>query len=318
MTPLLRAPQRGLLHWGSACLALICLALQWPVHLQALTIDGDRQYQFAESLFKSNQYRRAAEEYQRFSFFFPGDARRRQALFKAGQAFLLAKDPSAAWDRFNELTVGDELDTIAVESHFMMVECDLQMNQITRAALELNNLILLSDDEEIRNRAYYRLGWLQIDLTDWSAARKAFARISNSRRDHFRIDELEQELDRAGHLPSRSPTLAGTLSIIPGAGQLYCNRYEDALIAFAVNLGILWAAHDAFDQDQYALGGVLAFIGMGFYAGNIYGAVGDAHKFNQNRQRQFGESLQRHLVTGSLSGDPWSPSGVLFSLHVPF
>jgi len=304
--------------WGGVFSALICLVMQWPGHLQALTIDGQRQYQFAESLFNSRQYRRAAEEYQRFAFFFPGDPRQRPALFKAGQAFLLAKDPSAARDRFDELTHGDELDAVAVESHFMMVECDLQLNHITQAVLELNNLILLSDDEEIRDRAYYRLGWLYIDLTDWPAARKAFAKVSASRRSRFRIDELLRELGRADSVPSRSPALAGTLSIIPGAGQFYCNRYEDALIALAVNLGIFWAAHDAFDEDQYALGGLLAFIGIGFYAGNIYGAVGDAHKFNQNELRRFGQSLQHHLVSGSRPWESRAPAGMLFSLHVPF
>ena len=304
--------------WSGGWLALICLVVQWPGHLQALTIDSEQQYQFAESLFDSHQYRRAAEEYQRFAFFFPGDRRRRPALFKAGQAFLLAKDPSAARDRFDELTHGVELDAIAVESHFMMVECDLQLNRITQAVLELNNLIALSDDEEVRDRAYDRLGWLHIELADWPAARKAFSKVSAARRSRFRIDDLERELQRADHLPSRSPGLAGTLSIIPGAGQFYCNRYEDALIALAVNVGLFWAAHDAFDEDQYALGGVLAFIGMGFYAGNIYGAVGDAHKFNQNMQRQFSIYLQRQLVPESPPWESRAPAGMLFSLHVPF
>ncbi len=303
----------GIVYW-----TLVCIALQWPSDLAALTIDGDRQYQFAETLFNNHQYRRAAEEYQKFSFFFPDDARGRPALFKAGRAFLLAKDPAAALDRFKELTDDAELDAIAVESHLMMAECNLQMNRITQAVLDLNNLIALSHDAEIRDRAYYRLGWLYIDLADWPAARKAFAKISTSRRSRFRIDELERELDQADRLPTRYPALAGTLSIIPGAGQLYCNRYEDALIALAVNVGLFWAAHDAFDQDQYALGGVLAFIGMGFYAGNIYSAVSDAHKFNQNQERQFSQSLQRHLVLGSRPWESPSSAGVLFSLQVPF
>ena len=317
MTPRLWPP-RICIHWMCICCTLICLVMQWPIHLQALTIDGDRQYQFAETLFKNHQYRRAAEEYQKFAFFFTADIRQRQALFKAGRAFLLAKDPETARDRFEELTQGDEPDAIAVESHFMMAECDLQMNRITQAVLDLNNLIALSDDQEVRDRAYYRLGWLHIDLTEWQAARKAFDRVSDSRRNHFHIDALERELDRADHLPSRSPVLAGTLSIIPGAGQLYCNRYEDALIAMVVNLGIFWAAHDAFDEDQYALGGLLAFIGAGFYAGNIYGAVGDAHKFNQIQQRKFGESLRTHLILGSRPWESNPPTGMLFSLHVPF
>jgi tetratricopeptide (TPR) repeat protein len=301
-----------------ASLTLCCIVMQWPASLRALTIDGDRQYQFAEALFNSHQYRRAAEEYQRFIFFFPDDARRRPARFKAGQAYMLAKDPTAALDRFRELTQGNELDSISVESYFMMVECDLQLNRITQAVVELNNLVALSDDDAIRDRAYNRLGWLYIDLTDWAAARKAFAKVSPSRRSHYRIDTLERELDRSDRLPTRSPALAGALSIIPGGGQLYCNRYEDALIAFAVNLGLFWAAHDAFDQDQYALGGVLAFVGVGFYTGNIYGAISDAHKFNQNQNLRFSESLQGQKILGSRPGGSGLPGGMLFSLHVPF
>jgi tetratricopeptide (TPR) repeat protein len=305
-------------HWGVACFALCCIVLQWPGNLPALTIDGDHQYQFAEELFNRHQFRRAAEEYQRFSFFFPRDTRRRSALFKAGQSFLLAKDPAAALELFKVLTDGNQLDAIAVNSYFMMVTCDLQLNRPTQAVLDLNNLIVLSDDDAIRDRAYYRLGWIYIDQTDWAAASKAFAKISESRRGHFRIDALERELDRASSLPSRSPSLAGALSIIPGAGQLYCKRYEDALIAFGVNLGLFWAAHDAFDQDQYALGGVLAFVGLGFYSGNIYGAISDAHKFNQTQKRRFGEALQRQMILGSRPGEPGSPAGILFSLHLPF
>jgi tetratricopeptide (TPR) repeat protein len=299
-------------------LTLILLTVAWPCLSQALTIDNEQQFQFAEELFNSRQYRRAAEEYQRFAFFFPEDSRQRPARLKAGQAFLMAKDPAAALDRFKALTLQDEIDPIAVEAYFMMVECYLQMNSSTHAVLELNNLIALSDDIEVRDRAHHRLGWLHIDQTDWPAAQKAFAKISTPRRNRYRVDDLERELAQADQLPRRNPALAGTLSIIPGAGQLYCKRYEDALIAFAVNLGLFWAAHDAFDQEQYALGSLLTFVGLGFYAGNIYSAVGDAHKFNQYQKQQFGNSLKHNLVLGVRPSPPWSSNSVLFSLHVPF
>jgi len=292
--------------------------MTWPGLSQALTIESEQQFQFAEALYNGRQYRRAAEEYQRFAFFFPADSRQRPALFKAGQALLLAKDPVSALDRFKELTTRDDLDSIAVESYFMMVECYLQMNGMTHAVLELNNLILLSDSNNVRDRAYYRMGWLYIDQTDWPSARKAFDKISATQRNRYRINDLEGELGQSSQLPVRNPTLAGALSIIPGAGQLYCNRYEDALIAFAVNLGLFWAAHDAFDQDQYALGSLLSFIGLGFYAGNIYSAVSDAHKFNQRQKNQFGESLRRYVILGLGPQIPRSSNSVLFSLHVSF
>jgi tetratricopeptide (TPR) repeat protein len=300
--------------------ALLCLpALALASGPQTLTIDAARQLQFADTLFSQQQYRRAGEEYQRFAFFFPQDPRQRQARFKAGQAFLLAKDTLTAVDLFKQLGSQGLTDTIAVESYFMLVECHLQMNDPTNAVVEMNNLIGLSNDTDIRDRAYHRLGWLYIDQTDWDAAQRAFAKISVSQRNRYHVDDLERELSGTSRLPSRNPSLAGALSLLPGAGQIYCHRYEDALIAFAVNLGLFWAAHDAFDQDQYALGGLLSFVGLGFYAGNIYSAVGDAHKFNQGQKQKFAESLKRYLIVGSAPpGDAAIFPQPLFSFQVHF
>ena len=83
-------------------------------------------------------------------------------------------------------------------------------------------------------------------------------------------------------------------------GQLYCERYEDALIAFLVNTGLIWATVEAFSNDLYALGSVIGFVGLGFYAGNIYGAVGDAHKFNRRAVRTFSNGLTTRWRVGVL------------------
>ena len=291
----------------------------WPDACRALTIDGNQQYRFAEQLFNTRQYRRAAEEYERFAFFFPDDSRHQSALFKAGQSLLLAKDPASAIERFKMFTDQDHLDDLVVASYFMLVECYLQLQTPSRAVVTLNNLITLSaNDTQIRDRAYYRLGWLYIDETNWRDARRAFSKISPDRRSRYRIDQLEKDLDDASNISTRDPVLAGALSIIPGGGQLYCNRYEDALIAFAVNLGLFWAAHDAYDEDQYALGSLLAFAGIGFYAGNIYSAVGDAHKFNEVQKQSYRNALKRHIVVGAGPPDSGPSNGLLFSLQIPF
>ena len=307
-----------ILRFWTIILVCVIFAFVLPACARALTIDSEQQYQFAETLFDSHQYRRAAEEYQRFAFFFPDDQRRRPARFKAGQAFLLAEDPQTALYLFNELAKRTPLDDVAVESYFMMVECHLHMKAVTQAVVDLNNLITLSDDKSVRNRAYHRLGWLYIDQMEWDAAEMTFAKISADQRSRYRIDDLERDLGNANRLPARSPALAGTLSIIPGAGQLYCNRYEDALIAFAVNLGLIWAAHDAFDEEQYGLGGLLSFVALGFYAGNIYSAVGDAHKYNQFQEQEFRDSLRRHLVLGNSTEEYRPETRTLLSLQVPF
>jgi tetratricopeptide (TPR) repeat protein len=284
----------------------------------ALTIDAQQQLHYADQLFKEQQYRRAAEEYQRFAFFFSDHPQQRSALYKSGRAFLLAGDATTALARFKALSGHSIPDGLAIEADFMMVECYLNLKAPTQAVVQLHNIITLTDDIAIKDRAYHRLGWLYVGFTDWTAARAAFAKVSPANRLAYRTDEVTARLGDTAAIPRKNPALAGTLSILPGAGQLYCNRYEDALIAFVVNVGLFWAASDAFHQDQPALGGLLSFIGLGFYAGNIYGAVSDAHKYNQDQQGRYVDQLKQFQIQEVASPPGASAKGLFFSLHVPF
>ena len=81
-----------------------------------LTIDPGRQLQYAHELFENRQYRRAAEEFQRFAFFFPGHPDRRSALLDAGKSFLQARDPQSAQTPFKTLIADDRLDPPAIEA----------------------------------------------------------------------------------------------------------------------------------------------------------------------------------------------------------
>jgi hypothetical protein len=51
----------------------------------------------------------------------------------------------------------------------------------------------------------------------------------------------------------------------------------------------------AFHSDQDVLGGILTFMELGFYTGNIYSAVNAAHKHNRKVQNDFRESLKDRL-----------------------
>lgn len=298
----------------AAALLLICLVQAG----MAATIDPNRQMEYADRLFDQGQYRRAAEEYQRFAFFFPDNPNRQQAILRSGQAFLHADDPSLALSQFKLLMDTFDPDTLAIEAYFMSVECYLQLRSTTQAIAQLHNIIALVDGNNVKDRAYHRLGWIYIDLADWKGARQAIDRISDSGRHRLRIDELDAALSHSSSLARKSPALAGTLSIIPGAGQLYCHRYEDALIALLVNVGLFWSAYDAYDKEQYGLGSLLTFVGLGFYAGNIYGAVTDAHKYNQLRVQEYKDRLKLDFLIGSSPTPHESTNGVFLSLHFSF
>ena len=273
----------------------------------SLVIDADKQLAFADQLFEDGQFLRAAEEYQRFIFFFADRPDLRTVIHKAGMAFFNAGDFKSALQQFERLAAGNHLDTDAVKAHFMIAETYLRSGSPTRAIVGLHNLISLSDDTAVKDRAYFRLAWLHIDQGNWREARKTLGHVSDTTK--YPTEKLNAALDRTDAIPQKSPALAGTLSIVPGAGQLYCGRYQDALIAFLLNTGLIWAAVDAYNQDQYALGGLLTFVGAGFYAGNIYGAVSDAHKYNRDQKNRFKENLRWQLRL-SVESSGWDRESV--------
>ena len=117
-------------------------------------------------------------------------------------------------------------------------------------------------------------------------------------------------------MTQKSPALAGTLAVIPGAGYLYCGRYKDALIALLVNGGLIWAAYESFSNDLYALGSVITFVEIGFYAGNIIGSVASAHKYNRKNEQQWIKHLRQRLKV-SLGSRP-ETRGIELSLRYTY
>jgi hypothetical protein len=83
----------------------------------------------------------------------------------------------------------------------------------------------------------------------------------------------------------------------------------------------MWAAYESFDQDLNALGGLLSFVGLGFYASNIYGAVSGAHKYNLRHKQRYADQLRLEYLDGLPSAPlPQGRSGDRFVLafRIPF
>lgn len=281
-----------------------------------LTIDADSQYAFAQSLLDSDAFDEAVAEFNRFVYFFPDDDRIPRALFQTGMAHFGAGRYPAAAALFNRQTTDDPDSPLGSDAFFMLSRCHARQGMIEQAMVDLHNLMAVSSNRSVLDRARYELGWLHVEQGRWNDAGQVFDRISPDNRDHFRMAGLTEALAGSDAIAVKDPTTAGMLSIVPGGGQLYCNRYQDAMAAFLINAGLIWAAWEAFDNEQYALGGVISFVEFGFYAGNIYGAASGAHKYNRDRISEFRESLYRHRQM-SFSLAP-APDGVALCLTVDF
>ncbi len=76
-------------------------------------------------------------------------------------------------------------------------------------------------------------------------------------------------------------------AILPGSGQLYCRRPRDAAAAFGVTGLFAWAGWEAWNEDLKVTSGLIGLLGLGWYMGNIYNAVSDAHLFNRRERERF-------------------------------
>jgi tetratricopeptide (TPR) repeat protein len=283
---------------------------------QTLTIDADSQFGFAEHLFSDGQFEQAATEFNRFIYFFPDDYRAERALFQAAMSLFKGNHFQEAQRGFSQLVKRGSQGEYSSRSALMIAECRFKLNDIDGAVVSLQQLIHDTKDTAVRDEAWYRLAWIMIETADWQKAKSAFHQLSPMGSEKYRSDKILSGLDDADTLPRKSPALAGFLSVVPGAGHLYCDRPQDATVAFLLNTALAASAWQAFDRDMAWLGGLISFVEIGVYSGTLYSAVGSAHKYNRQKKIEFIEQLKRE-TTPVLSLSPIQ-GGFLLSLNVNF
>jgi tetratricopeptide (TPR) repeat protein len=301
---------------GALALAALLAAAAGSQALAAggtLQLDADDQFSFAREAAEKGAYTQAVFEFRRFVRFFPDDPRVGEARMAIGRALFMDGQFREAIGAFREV-VDKEGGRLAETALLEISAAHLALGE-TRAALQaLDELLTVTADEDLKDQVWLRVGWIYLDQGEFDAARQAFARVRPESREKLGIGEIEQGLERAGDIPRKSPAAAGVFSLVPGGGYLYTGLKRDALVAFLINGAFAAAAWEAFDNDLPFLGGILTTVGLGFYAGNIYGGVGSAHKFNRQQEKAFVERL-RHDSRLRLGA---SPDGGWLALEIPF
>ncbi|WP_232364203.1 tetratricopeptide repeat protein [Desulforapulum autotrophicum] len=262
-------------------------------------IDADMQYGYAQQCFNSGDPSTALVEFKRFIHFFPEDTRVRQAQFLTGQAYYATKRYEEARKIFETFLFPFSQDPLVIEAYFMVSRTLEQMDKAGQAETVLQNLLLLTDDIATKDRVHASLGWMGLKQSQGMtplALEKAETHInslSRSGADTYSRDRVNKTISTIRATKKKSPTLAGLTAIFPGMGFFYCERYQDALVSFVLNTALIMAAHESFERGNPALGGAITFVEAGFYAGNIYGSISSAHKFNLLRNQTNLELLEQ-------------------------
>ncbi len=292
---------------STAGLIVICLILGCRATCvqgaAAVTIRPEKQMGLADHFFQKESYDQAIVEYRKFLYLFDDHQQTGRAAFQIALAHFKQHQYDKALKAFEEISANPE-HTFSLQACFMVSRCLAALDRRLPAVVNLKRLLATTENEDVRDKACYHIGWVyletvrELDRKTLNRAADYFARISPANQEAYQVQQLQTSLraalnDPQGVLASRkNSTLAGGLAVFPGLGHVYCGRYHDALISFLINGGLIWAAWEAFDNDLEVLGAMISFVEVGFYGGNIYGAVSAAHKYNRRRSRGFLDNLK--------------------------
>lgn len=256
-----------------------------------LVISSGMQYGYAQKLFNEKDYETAMVEFKRFIHFFSETDQLEQAEFSIGVCLFRLKKFHDAARALNKIIIRDKPGEITKEASFLQSRAFMKMGNDGYAQIVLENYLKLVENKDIetKDRIYFNLAKIKMEdarkFTPGALARvkENLLKISESGKIKYNTDQYFDLIYKAEHIPKKNPTLAGLFSIIPGGGFFYCERYQDALVSFLLNTGLIYAACEAWENDNKALAGVIGFVETGFYSGNIYGSISSAHKHNRNR-----------------------------------
>lgn len=302
---------------------LFCILIVFPVLLYGgqVVIDSGVQFKLAESLYKQGDYNEAALEYMRFYHLFPSHENVLMARYKTGVSFFRADRLTDAKRHFAEIASDfSDSEGYAPKAMFALSDVYMAMDRVPDAINTLSNLVTLTTDTKLKDRALQKLAWLILKNAEELAARSDYrinpyqraaeylAMVSDTAANNNQIKGLLADLESMEDLQQKHPFIAGLSAIIPGGGFLYCERYRDAATAFLFNSAMILGAYESFRNDQPFLGSAVAFVETGFYAGNIYGSVSSAHKYNRKKKKQMIRDLEKKYRPGqysmSFSGAP--------------
>lgn len=246
---------------------------------------------FADYLYATGDYRRAALEYERIGFLDGQDSvLASYSLLRAGQALLSADEPYRAARIYSRgisnlphdrpcFTYG-LLRAEFAQDHFSAVDTLAPLLEETN--LEWDAAIYQS----------FSLAFLGDTV-------RAAHRLSTLDKSELRDDAITLIGTPLKH---RSPFFSATLStVLPGAGQAYCGRGGDAWQSFSITGLMAGSAvyYFFFSPDtstgNTVKGVVTASLAGLFWLSNIYGAVNAALDYNDYAERKREEQLRNLL-----------------------
>jgi len=249
---------------------------------------------FADHLFREQDYLRAAYEYERDGFLQgENDPAARAILLRAGKAFQCAGEYDRSLDLFAGLL--ETVDTDPVRE-LAIYEIGLTYFRMSRYRESLMFLQSHPAASLIPGSALL-IGADLMMQGQWQQAEEAF--------DGYGVPATEplRNVAREGSTMRRKSPLASALlsTVLPGAGKIYAGEYGDGIhsLVFIGLLGTLSVISFHAEGIDSVRGWIYASVGGVLHAGNIYGSIVSARRYNRLREEVLFQEVQEGIPTCS-------------------
>ncbi|OGW26800.1 MAG: hypothetical protein A2X56_10480 [Nitrospirae bacterium GWC2_57_13] len=259
---------------------------------------------FADHLYGAGDYYRAITEYERLLFFYPTHTLSTAAQYQIAMAYLEGGKYTQAIKQLRDLSNTYAGSEIGRKAQLSLAEAYIRKKDHHLALNMLEEFLASYPRDPRADAVRIRTGWVYLQLGEWQQAGAEFRSVPAGSAERRQAEALAGESAGYPGLQKKSPALAGTLSaVLPGAGQLYVGRPADATTSFLLNSLFIWATVEAFKSDNDVTGGILLFFESGWYFGNIYNAMGSAHKYNRRAEQRYLDDLQSRYGISYLRDD---------------
>ena len=234
--------------------------------------DLEHSQKFANYLYKTKQYKLAAEEFERVCFLSPDDT---ASLLKMVRSYRLAGNFSTPLAKIDSFYVDYEgFPTVFAHEYTKNLLLNRDLNKVEEFLTDNKNI-------ETEEKQYYLLGTVLL-RKDWTTAGKMLGENACKTEECQSILLIAEESQQ---LKYKSPALAGFMStVIPGTGKIYTKNWKDGLISLLLVSANAFQAYRGFSQQgkRSAYGWVFGGLTVAFYSGNVWGSVKAAKKYNSN------------------------------------
>ena len=260
---------------------LICLITGRIISQDLFNLKNSTAY--ASYLFKSNEYKLAAREYERIIFMDPTNKDSKLFLIKS---YNLAGEYDLAIKRFKYLY--PSFQTAPPEISYEFGKLLIKNNLLDESGTFLAQSDSLNESDKLILQAS-----TEMFRGNWDAANILIDALNKDQ--HPVLNNYRELTTEINNQKYKNQYLSmGLSAIIPGLGKVYSGYWKDGLIAFLFVTVSGWQSYRGFDKQgiNSLYGWIYGLVGTGFYMGNIYGSGKAANKYNDTKEHYYKHKVE--------------------------